>query len=762
MSMRQRHYTAIPLRQCSYRRAGLSIAAGLALAAPHALLAQQTLETGTESTKREITLGEVRVLGTAEEQVKQGLGTSVISRQDLDQRPPANDLSEIIRTQPGVNLTGASSNGNYGNQRQIDIRGMGPENTLIMIDGKPVLSRNGAVMKVSGERDTHGDSNWVPVDAVEKIEVIRGPAAARYGSGAAGGVVNIITKKATDRMTGSLSTYYGKAQSGDDGATKRSTFNFSGPLSDKLSFRLYGSVAKTDADGKTSGSSEAAGREGTRNRDVDGTVKWQLTPDQSLEFQAGFSRQGNIYAGNNGTGNAGTGLNAYYGSEIRRTYRQSASVVHRAKWGNIGDSRVTLQYENTRTVNCNKGLVGNTYDNCFGAASRSADSEVESTGFNTSHYKTYLANGELNTPLKIGGLDQVLTSGIEFRREQLNDPNAVTSYSQTVGAVENYSQYQKTHQSNLAAYLEDNIEVARGMILTPGVRFDYYDEYGANWSPSLNASYEINSEFTVKGGIARVFKAPNLYQVNPGYAWYSSGNGCGGYGGSGTSSGCYILGNPDLKPEISVNKEIGVAWDNHNGWDSSLSYFRNDYKNKITSAVDSTTTTNSSGYVTAYWENAGKALIHGLEGSFNVPLLGESGSRLKWLNNATWMFSNKDEDGQTLSVIPKYTINSTLDWRVSAAWRTQLTATFYGRQKPRTLGRNNTTVTGDALTEVGAYTLVGVNATYTINKNYRVGFGITNLLDKTIERQGTSSSSNGAATYTEPGRAYFATLTASF
>lgn len=95
----------------------------------------------------------------------------------------------------GVNLTGNSATGQRGNNRQIDIRGMGPENTLILIDGKPVNSRNSVRYGWRGERDTRGDSNWVPVNAIESIEVLRGPAAARYGSGAMGGVVNIKTKK---------------------------------------------------------------------------------------------------------------------------------------------------------------------------------------------------------------------------------------------------------------------------------------------------------------------------------------------------------------------------------------------------------------------------------------------------------------------------------------------------------------------------------------------------------------------------------------
>ncbi|PKE37134.1 TonB-dependent siderophore receptor, partial [Klebsiella pneumoniae] len=138
------------------------------------------------------------VRSTAEEALKQQPGVSIITAEDIAKQSPVNDLSDIIRKMPGVNLTGNSASGSRGNNRQIDIRGMGPENTLILIDGVPVTSRNAVRYSWRGERDTRGDSNWVPAEMVERIEVLRGPAAARYGSGAAGGVVNIITKRPTN------------------------------------------------------------------------------------------------------------------------------------------------------------------------------------------------------------------------------------------------------------------------------------------------------------------------------------------------------------------------------------------------------------------------------------------------------------------------------------------------------------------------------------------------------------------------------------
>lgn len=74
---------------------------------------------------------------TAEAQAKQQLGSSLITKQDLQRTPVTNDISEIVSKMPGVTLSTNSPGGARGNKRQIDIRAMGPENTLILIDGKP-------------------------------------------------------------------------------------------------------------------------------------------------------------------------------------------------------------------------------------------------------------------------------------------------------------------------------------------------------------------------------------------------------------------------------------------------------------------------------------------------------------------------------------------------------------------------------------------------------------------------------------------------
>lgn len=244
--------------------------------------------------------GETMVVqATAEEALKQQPGVSIITAKDIEKDPPVNDLSEIIRKMPGVNLTGNSATGSRGNNRQIDIRGMGPENTLILIDGVPVTSRNSVRYSWRGERDTRGDTNWVPPEMVERIEVLRGPAAARYGSGAAGGVVNIITKRPTNDWHGSLSLYTNQPENDKEGATKRANFDLSGPLAgDALTMRLYGNINKTDADAQdintAQNGSYAAGREGVRNKDINALLSTETHATADYRFRLQLQPPGAI------------------------------------------------------------------------------------------------------------------------------------------------------------------------------------------------------------------------------------------------------------------------------------------------------------------------------------------------------------------------------------------------------------------------------------------------------------------------------------
>ncbi|MFY1079564.1 TonB-dependent siderophore receptor, partial [Escherichia coli] len=95
-------------------------------------------------------------------------------------------------------------------------------------------------------------------------------------SGASGGVVNIITKRPTGDLTGAVDLYGLVPEHSAEGGSERVGLQLSGPMTDTLSFRLYGNLNKTDADSLELNRQYAtnpnavppAGREGVKNRDV--------------------------------------------------------------------------------------------------------------------------------------------------------------------------------------------------------------------------------------------------------------------------------------------------------------------------------------------------------------------------------------------------------------------------------------------------------------------------------------------------------------
>lgn len=712
-------------------------------------LANESLTTGAEKDTTQLQT----IVLTAEEQVKQSLGASIITDKDLEKLPVVNDISEYVRRMPGVNLTGNSATGQRGNNRQIDIRGMGPENTLILVDGKPVNSRNSVRYGWRGERDTRGDSNWVPADAIESIEVLRGPAAARYGSGAMGGVVNIKTKKVTNEVHGSVEVFTNQPENSKEGSSHRESFNLSGPIiKDVLSYRLYGNYNKTDADAAdinplTESGSRAAGREGVENKDISGRLAWQINDQQSLTLDTSFGRQGNEYTGDIQNSNADATnpdssfsniayVNGLLGKETNTMYRDSYALTHEGKWA-WGDTKLLAQFDKTKNKRIPESLAGG------------PEGSPNSFDKKTSVLDTTRFNAETNIPLDIF-LPQALTLGAEWVEDKFSDATS-TVQADASGLVQLPSD--RTHMKSriASAYIEDNFKVTDATDLVLGVRFDDHSKSGSNWSPSLNITQKLGDYFTLKGGIARAYKAPNMYQNAEGYLLFTRGNGCPDT--TATASGsCYLVGNADLKPETSINKEVGIQFEK-DIVNASLTWFRNDYKNKITSGdeVVGTTTVGSTTYHLLEWTNIPKALIQGLEGSVSLDF-----GNINWTNNFTYMMDSVNKTtGNPLSVVPNYTINSIFNYDITDQFDVNFVYTQYGRQKPRQFAETrNTTMNTKS---VPSYGIAGINVGYKFTDQFSGRLGVSNLFDEQLVRNNDLNQ-----TYNEPGRAYYASLKYAF
>ena len=671
---------------------------------------------------------------SAEEQAKQALGASTITAEDIAKQPVTNDISQIVRRMPGVNLTGNGVGGQRGNQRQIDIRGMGPENTLILIDGKPVLSRNAVRMGRQGERDTRGDSNWVPAELVERIEVLRGPAAARYGSGAAGGVVNIITKKPT-ALTTSVGVHYEMPENDKEGDTRRINLSVSGPISDTLSFRVYGNYNRTqndDADINATGTGQEtapAGSEGVVNKDIGTLLSWTPIKGHKLDFEFTFSRQGNLYAGDQQTGSdviTDVDGRDLIGTETNRMLRRTLSVTHNGEYS-FGNSFSYLQWESTSNTRLDEGTAGG------------GEGNINALDWNTHDYDVLTGKTEWTLPFDVLGRPGKLTLGAEYRGERMDDG----------GDEFTVSDYQK--QNLIGLYVEDNILLSDALTLTPGLRFDYSDRFGSNWSPSLNAKYAFTEEWSMKAGVARAFKAPNIFQMNPDYIYSTMGNGC----PVGVPRPCYIYGNDDLEAEWSINSEIGVAYEGFNGINGSLTYFHNDYHNRIAADLDSYEDYSSGGALLR-WNNIPRALIKGIEGNFSTDL----GSLFHLNVNFTKMIKSVNKQtGNPLSLVPKHTVNASLDYFASDKVTVTMAMTHYGTIPAARKTLSTNTGVAEEIPRP-SYTLFDLSTKWDMGEGAVVSAGITNLFDKEVYREAnTQGNSNN---FNEAGRAFYVAINKTF
>lgn len=131
----------------------------------------------------------VTAAGREQKLVDAPASITVITREELE-RKQFRSLADAVRNIEGVSIVG-------GDKGSISIRGMEPDQVLTLVDGR--RQNTGQVTLKGGTSEALG-MNWIPpVEAIERIEIVRGPMSTLYGSQAMGGVINIVTRKVADK-----------------------------------------------------------------------------------------------------------------------------------------------------------------------------------------------------------------------------------------------------------------------------------------------------------------------------------------------------------------------------------------------------------------------------------------------------------------------------------------------------------------------------------------------------------------------------------
>lgn len=232
----------------------------MATAIHGALLTIATSTTFAQDKVAEPALPTVVVTATGFEQAVADAPASitVITREQLDKKP-YRDLTDALREVQGVTVTGVAA------EQDMMIRGLPATYTLILVDGKRQGTRETRPNGSGGVEQ----SFLPPLEAIDRIEVVRGPMSSLYGSDAMGGVINVITRKVDKTWSGSFGFDAMVQQHGDYGDSQQMQFYLSGPLkNDLLGLQVWGRQYQRDEDAILNGYREARDRDITARLEI--------------------------------------------------------------------------------------------------------------------------------------------------------------------------------------------------------------------------------------------------------------------------------------------------------------------------------------------------------------------------------------------------------------------------------------------------------------------------------------------------------------
>ena len=373
---------------------------------------------------------------------------AVITAQEIEQNH-YRSVSEALEHINGVVVDRASG--------EEYVRLNGDDRVVVMVDGVRLNNDQGVVNGRAGV-----DLRMIPsVKNIKRIEVVKGGGSALYGSDAIGGVVNIITKRATkaqtelDLRTGSWGTHgYELSHAGTDGTL---SWQFTAGV-DRSSYMRY-----KGTDGKTHRmpSSDYA------NNSLSLRLDHRIDPRQSLTLSV-LHRT--------------VDANSYYNF--------APSSHHDAIYNTVSAS-----------YNFKEGTGTPGYLRYYG--------NFKSVDF-SGKYDTHVQGGEYQNGWKLGK-DHTLVAGLEWR----------TSHSTNV-ANGGYSNKKIT---NKAVYVQDTIRLGDKWVLVPGVRLDHHSRFGSHGSPKFAVNYNADEKTRVYASWGRVYKAPtadDLFYNNMGWMMYGN------------------------------------------------------------------------------------------------------------------------------------------------------------------------------------------------------------------------------------------------
>jgi hemoglobin/transferrin/lactoferrin receptor protein len=750
-------YSTFKLRPRPLQIAALCGSLGLALPA----LAQ-------DAPVADSTLKEVVVSGSRAEQAKDDIPATVevINAQRLESGQ-MRDIRDIVRDIPNVSvqraparfsLAGAPT-GRAGNAG-FNIRGLDGNRVLILNDGIRV-PRSYAFGSNSFGRD------YSDISLLKRVEIIKGPSSALYGSDGLAGLVNFISLQPEDFLSQDK-TWGGRAgiaYSGDDKGLGLGT-TVAGKAGDSMQWLLSAQLSKAKAL-ENQGSNDAPSIDRTtpnpqkdKGRALLGKVVLQPNAaqkhtlsldnvDKQSDYQLLSARAQLPLAGTAAQIAAAT-LSADAFTTQERT---------RFTWDARYKTDIAIA-DNVQTVVSLQRAHSQEY---VGEDRNTSADRVRDVTYNE---KTTQLGLQADKLVRMGtDTAQKITYGIDYVHTKVNNLN--TGVTPPFGETFPLKRFPDTTETSTALYVQDEI-ILGNWTVSPAVRYDRFSIdasqagfappsstpaaslSGSAASPKLGVLYRATPQWSVFGNYASGFKAPNAGQVN---AFFEN-----------LTSFYKTIPNPNLKPEKSRNLELGVRG-NLDALTLDVSAFTGRFKDLI---EDSRQVGGAGvpGNPTIFQSvNIGNVTISGFEVKANVQWGSFAGGKMsspvaygqtKGKDNAT---------GKPLNSIDPAKLSTGLAFN-TAAWEMRLSVTHYAGKSEGDIDSASIVAPPTAQFTVPSATTLDLSGQWRIRKDLRLNVALNNLTNKKYWQwnnvRGLAGASNVTDAYTQPGRNVALSLVADF
>ena len=679
---------------------------------------------------------------------------SVITSQAIEDEI-ASDIKDLVRYEAGVSVRSSparftaagASTGRDGNSG-FNIRGLEGNRVLILIDGVRAPDAYSFGAQAMGRGD------YLDLETVKSVEILRGPASALYGSDGVAGAVSFVTKDPSDYLTAGKSwAAQGRVAyaSADESWAKSATVaGRSGDWSALLSYtRRDGSEQKTDGknDAHNVNRTTADPQDITSNSVL---AKLVFEPDAHSRLRLTLDHDELLTETDVLSGVAAPPLSAtsVIGLVARDSLRRDrASLDYRY----VGDGLIREAHA--------AGYWQESKTNQFSAEDR--NTAVDRTRIGTFNTRVLGLSVDARSPFTTAGLAQELTYGADYSITRQDGIRGGTV--PPVGETFPTRAFPTTDYTLAGAFVQDEISALDGRLKAfPALRFDHYKLDPKAGDPLFTSSVpagQSKSHLSPKVGVvlqptpvvglflnlAEGFKAPSPSQVNNGFA--------------NLVSNYRSISNPDLKPETSSTVEGGVRL-RQDRWTASATAFAGEYKNFISQVQvgGNFTAANPAIY---QFVNLSRVKISGFEARAQADL--GYGFQLNLAGAYAHGTSKTNGVKTPLDSIDPVKVVAGLGWReTEGRYGGQLIVTHSeGKAQDRAGG-----ACGLTCFTPSAFTILDATAYWKVTSAVTLRGGVFNITDKKYwwwsDVRGLSQTSNVLDAYTQPGRNVAVSLTATF